>query len=101
MKNHIEENYLKAIYKLTERNKDGAYTNDIAYELNLKPATVTEALKKLWEGGLINYEKYKPVTLTKAGKLVAVKTIRKHRLWEVFLVEKLGFKWDEIHPMAE
>src|SRR6478735_8066661 len=101
MKAHAEENYLKAIYKLTERNKDGAYTNDIAYELNVKPGTVTEAIKKLSELGLINYEKYKAVTLTKTGRQVAVKTIRKHRLWEVFLVEKLGFKWDEIHPMAE
>ncbi|MDB5255924.1 MAG: metal-dependent transcriptional regulator [Chitinophagaceae bacterium] len=101
MSSYVEENYLKAIYKLTERNKDGAYTNDIAYELNVKPGTVTEAIKKLGEKGLINYEKYKAVTLTKAGKMIAVKTIRKHRLWEVFLVEKLGFKWDEIHPMAE
>lgn len=101
MNTQIEENYLKAIYKLTERNKDGAYTNDIAYALEIKPATVTEALKKLFENGLINYEKYKPVTLTKNGTQIAIKTIRKHRLWEVFLVEKLGFKWDEIHPMAE
>lgn len=101
MSSYVEENYLKAIYKLTERNKDGAYTNDIAYELNVKPATVTESIKKLGEKGVINYEKYKAVTLTEAGKLIAIKTIRKHRLWEVFLVEKLGFKWDEIHPMAE
>ena len=101
MSSHIEENYLKAIYKQTERNKDGAYTNDIANELNVKAATVTEAFKKLGDKGLIYYEKYKAVTLTEDGRAVAVKTIRKHRLWEVFLVEKLGFKWDEIHPMAE
>jgi DtxR family transcriptional regulator, Mn-dependent transcriptional regulator len=101
MTSHIEENYLKAIYKLTERNKDGAYTNDIANELHVKAATVTEAFKKLSDTGLIHYEKYKAVTLTDEGRAVAVKTIRKHRLWEVFLVEKLGFKWDEIHPMAE
>ncbi|MCU0337434.1 MAG: metal-dependent transcriptional regulator, partial [Sediminibacterium sp.] len=101
MSSYVEENYLKAIYKLTERNKDGAYTNDIAYELKLKPATVTEAIRKLGEKGFINYEKYKAVTLTEQGKHIAIKTIRKHRLWEVFLVEKLGFKWDEIHPMAE
>ncbi|HSY62839.1 MAG TPA: metal-dependent transcriptional regulator [Cytophaga sp.] len=101
MSSHIEENYLKAIYKQTERNKDGAYTNDIANELNVKAATVTEAFKKLGDKGLIFYEKYKAVTLTEEGRAVAVKTIRKHRLWEVFLVEKLGFKWDEIHPMAE
>lgn len=101
MNNQLEENYLKAIYKLVERNKDGAYTNDIAYALDVKPATVTEALKKLSENELIHYEKYKAVTLTQKGKQIAIKTIRKHRLWEVFLVEKLGFKWDEIHPMAE
>lgn len=101
MSSHIEENYLKAIYKQTERNKDGAYTNDIANELNVKAATVTEAFKKLGDKGLIFYEKYKAVTLTEDGRAVAIKTIRKHRLWEVFLVEKLGFKWDEIHPMAE
>lgn len=101
MSSYIEENYLKAIYKQTERNKDGAYTNDIANELNVKAATVTEAFKKLGDKGLIFYEKYKAVTLTDEGRAVAVKTIRKHRLWEVFLVEKLGFKWDEIHPMAE
>ncbi|MGN6646571.1 MAG: metal-dependent transcriptional regulator [Cytophaga sp.] len=101
MSTYIEENYLKAIYKQTERNKDGAYTNDIANELNVKAATVTEAFKKLGDKGLIYYEKYKAVTLTEEGKAIAVKTIRKHRLWEVFLVEKLGFKWDEIHPMAE
>ena len=101
MSSHIEENYLKAIYKQTERNKDGAYTNDIANELNVKAATVTEAFKKLGDKGFIYYEKYKAVTLTEDVRAVAVKTIRKHRLWEVFLVEKLGFKWDEIHPMAE
>lgn len=101
MSNQIEENYLKAIYKLVERNKDGAYTNDIAYALDVKPATVTEAIKKLADKELIYYEKYKAVTLTQKGKEIAIKTIRKHRLWEVFLVEKLGFKWDEIHPMAE
>ncbi len=101
MASYIEENYLKAIYKLTERNKDGAYTNDIAHELNVKAGTVTEAIKKLGEKGFIHYEKYKAVTLNLQGRELAVKTIRKHRLWEVFLVEKLGFKWDEIHPMAE
>jgi DtxR family Mn-dependent transcriptional regulator len=97
----IEENYLKAIYKFSEKNKVGAYTNDIAYELNIKPASVSEALKKLSENRLIHYKKYQAITLTETGRLRAVKTIRKHRLWEVFLVNKLGYRWDEIHPMAE
>jgi DtxR family Mn-dependent transcriptional regulator len=101
MTNSIWENYLKAIYKLTSKNPDGGFTNDIAFELNVKPSSVSEVLKKLSENLYINYTKYKAVTLTDTGKQIALKTIRKHRLWEVFLVEKLGYKWDEIHPMAE
>jgi DtxR family Mn-dependent transcriptional regulator len=101
MERNVQENYLKAIYKLSEKNKEGAYTNDIAAELNIKPSSVSESLKKLSEAALINYEKYKAAKLTEKGKLIALMTIRKHRLWEVFLVEKLGFRWDEIHPMAE
>lgn len=101
MTNSIWENYLKAIYKLTQKNPDGGYTNDIAFEMNVKPSSVSEVLKKLSENLFINYTKYKAVTLTEKGKQIALKTIRKHRLWEVFLVEKLGYKWDEIHPMAE
>ncbi|MBY0424361.1 MAG: metal-dependent transcriptional regulator, partial [Cytophagales bacterium] len=101
MTNSICENYLKAIYKLTSKNPDGGFTNDIAFELNVKPSSVSEGLKKLAEKSFINYTKYKAVTLTESGKQVALKTIRKHRLWEVFLVEKLGYKWDEIHPIAE
>jgi DtxR family Mn-dependent transcriptional regulator len=97
----LEENYLKVIHRLGEKNEAGAYTNDIANELNIKAASVSESLKKLSEKNLINYTKYKAVTLTKEGQQIALKTIRKHRLWEVFLVEKLGFRWDEIHPMAE
>jgi DtxR family Mn-dependent transcriptional regulator len=97
----IRENYVKAIYKLNERNKDGAYTNDIANELNVKAGTVSESLKKLSEDGLVLYSKHKAVKLSPQGQLLALKIIRKHRLWEVFLVEKLGFRWDEIHPMAE
>ncbi len=101
MERNVQENYLKAIYKLSEKNKEGAYTNDIAAELNIKPSSVSESLKKLSEEHLIKYQKYKAATLTEKGKLIALMTIRKHRLWEVFLVEKLGFRWDEIHPMAE
>jgi len=80
----LEENYLKVIHRLGEKNEAGAYTNDIANELNIKAASVSESLKKLSEKNLINYTKYKAVTLTKEGQQIALKTIRKHRLWKFF-----------------
>jgi DtxR family Mn-dependent transcriptional regulator len=76
-------------------------TNQIAAALNTKAASVTDMLKKLADKELINYEKYQGVTLTQAGEKIALNIIRKHRLWEYFLVEKLNFKWDEVHEMAE
>lgn len=97
-----EENYLKAIFKLF--NRDGGTevnTNAIAEELDTKAASVTDMMRKLADKGLINYEKYKGVSLTKQGRDVAVSIIRKHRLWEVFLCSKLKFKWDEVHEVAE
>jgi len=96
-----EENYLKAIYKHTSLNSEGVTTNALAEELNTKAASVTDMLRKLAEKELINYKKYQGVTLTNKGKRVAINIIRKHRLWEVFLVEKLKFKWDEVHEIAE
>jgi DtxR family Mn-dependent transcriptional regulator len=75
-------------------------TNQIAAAINTKAASVTDMLKKLADKKLINYEKYQGVTLTSAKK-IALYIIRKHRLWEYFLVEKLNFKWDEVHEMAE
>ena len=96
-----EENYLKAIYKLTEQEGEAVSTNAIAEKMNTKAASVSEMLKKLSDKKLINYRKYQGVTLTPQGKKVAVTIIRKHRLWEVFLLEKLGFKWDEVHDVAE
>lgn len=95
-----EENYLKAIYKLS-LNGENAATNDIALAVNTKAASVTDMLKKLSDKNLISYEKYKGVFLTDEGDLLAKKLVRKHRLWEVFLVDKLGFKWDEVHEIAE
>lgn len=100
MNSFTEENYLKAIFKLLEKNEI-VTTNAIASKINTKAASVTDMLKKLSDKKLINYEKYQGVTLTKNGKKVALNIIRKHRLWEVFLVEKLNFKWDEVHYMAE
>jgi DtxR family transcriptional regulator, Mn-dependent transcriptional regulator len=96
-----EENYLKAIYKLTQHGGNTVNTNAIAAKIKTKAASVTDMLKKLSDKKLINYQKYQGVSLSPTGKKVAVKVIRKHRLWEVFLVEKLAFKWDEVHDMAE
>src|ERR1700761_4827397 len=95
-----EENYLKAIYHLS-LNDVNVSTNQIAAALNTKAASVTDMLKKLADKELINYEKYQGVTLTGAGEKIALHIIRKHRLWEYFLVEKLNFKWDQVHDMAE
>lgn len=96
-----EENYLKAIYSVGSKNKGEATTNAIADQLQTKASSVTDMVKKLADKGLVNYKKYKGVSLTPAGKEVALKTIRKHRLWEVFLVEKLQFGWEEVHEVAE
>ena len=101
MHSFTEENYLKAIYHLSTGNNSVVSTNQIAEITNTKAASVTDMLKKLAEKKLINYIKYQGVTLTEAGKNAAVNIVRKHRLWEVFLVEKLGFKWDEVHDIAE
>src|SRR6201991_1205996 len=95
-----EENYLKCIYHLSH-NSINVGTNQIAESLKTKPASVTDMLKKLADKKLINYAKYQGVTLTSSGENIAVHIIRKHRLWEYFLVEKLDFKWDEVHEMAE
>lgn len=102
MKNSFtEENYLKAIYKLEERLESEVSTNDIAKEMQTKAASVTDMLKRLAEKKLLNYQKYQGVNLTNKGKSIAIGIIRKHRLWETFLVNKLNFKWDEIHDIAE
>ena len=95
-----EENYLKCIYHLSH-NDINVSTSQIAAALKTKAASVTDMLKKLAEKKLINYERYQGVTLTPSGENVAVHIIRRHRLWEYFLVEKLHFKWDEVHDMAE
>lgn len=101
MHSFTEENYLKAIYHLSDQNSTEVSTNAIAEVTNTKAASVTDMLKKLADKKLINYIKYQGVTLTEIGAKAAVNIIRKHRLWEVFLVEKLGFKWDEVHDIAE
>lgn len=95
-----EENYLKAIYAETLK-AEYASTNHIAAQMETKASSATDMIKKLAEKQLIEYKKYKGCRLTKAGKTIALKIIRKHRLWETFLVEKLGFTWDKIHDIAE
>lgn len=96
-----EENYLKAIFNICEKEEKSAGTNDISNEMQTSAASVTDMLKRLSEKKLINYAKYKGVTLTKKGSEVATQLIRKHRLWETFLVEKLQFSWDKVHDIAE
>ena len=96
-----EENYLKAIFSIS-LNKDGKVsTNSIANEINTSAASVSDMLKKLQEKELIKHEKYKGVELTVKGAKLATSIIRKHRLWETFLVNKLDFSWGEVHDVAE
>ena len=96
-----EENYLKVIYHLSQVAPKGVNTNAIAGTLETKASSVTDMMKKLSEKELVVYKKYQGVTLTEKGFLSAKMIVRKHRLWEVFLVEKLGFAWDEVHEIAE
>ncbi|GAA3961597.1 metal-dependent transcriptional regulator [Hymenobacter antarcticus] len=103
MPSQTEENYLKAIYKLAEAEPEstGVSTNRIAAALATRAASVTDMLRRLADKQLLNYEKYRGVQLTAEGQRLALLTIRKHRLWEVFLVQQLGFNWDEVHEVAE
>ena len=95
------ENYLKAIFSLSENGNDIVSTNAIAKELNTKASSVTDMIIKLTSKKLVNYERYKGVQLTQKGKKFATNIVRKHRLWETFLVEKLHFNWHEVHDVAE
>jgi DtxR family Mn-dependent transcriptional regulator len=100
MSTFTEENYLKCIWHLS-LNDESVTTNQIAAAIHTRAASVTDMLKKLADKELINYAKYQGVTLTKSGEKIALQIVRKHRLWEYFLVEKLNFKWDEVHEVAE
>jgi len=98
-----EENYLKCILHYAQPQKPVS-TNTIAKELGTSPASVTDMLKKLSERApnpLVNYTPYRGATLTETGRIAALRIVRKHRLWEVFLVEMLGFSWDNVHAVAE
>lgn len=98
---HTEENYLKAIYKLQEANGETVANSMLAKELSVHSASVTDMLKKMAKKKLIVYQKSKGVKLSETGRSIAINIIRKHRLWEVFLVDKLQFGWDEVHEIAE
>jgi DtxR family transcriptional regulator, Mn-dependent transcriptional regulator len=95
-----EENYIKSIYHL-QKHARNVSTNELAERLQTKPASVTDMLKKLKAKNLLDYEKYYGVTLTPEGKKLALEVIRRHRLWENFLVNHLQFGWDEVHEIAE
>lgn len=101
MYSQAEENYLKTIYALEKDKSNEVSTNLIANKINTKASSVTDMLKKLAAKKLVVYKKYQGVYLTELGRLSALKVIRKHRLWECFLVQKLHFKWDEVHDIAE
>lgn len=96
-----EENYLKIIYRLSEGHGDDISTNAVAELTQTKAASVTDMLRKLAEKGWVHYQKYQGVRLSPQGEKIALGIVRKHRLWEVFLVEKMGFNWDEVHEIAE
>ena len=96
-----EENYIKAIYSLQKRTDGPVGTNDLAEQMDMKASSVTDMIKRLSDKSLIQYKKYKGCELTEKGMRTALKLIRKHRLWETFLVEKLSFGWDEVHEIAE
>jgi DtxR family Mn-dependent transcriptional regulator len=96
-----EENYLKTIFKIAEKEKKSVGTNAIAFQMKTSAASVSDMLKKLADKELIHYEKYKGVSLTNAGNKTATHLIRKHRLWKVFLASKLRFGWHQVADIAE
>ena len=96
-----EENYLKTIFHLGGGDSKSITTNAIAEQMETKPSSVTDMAKKLSEKRLVDYVRYQGISLTDTGVKTALSIIRKHRLWEVFLVEKLDFTWDEVHEVAE
>jgi len=101
METRAEEDYLKAIYKIGESNSKPVSTKVLAKKVDSKPSSVTDMIQRLSVKELVDYEKYKGCSLTNKGKQKALKIIRKHRLWELFLVKHLDFSWDEVHAVAE
>ena len=101
MNSLAEENYLKALFHLSDETGGEVSVNHLSKQLGIKMPTVTSMMKKLAEKKLVHYESYKPVKLTEKGKKEARLIIRKHRLTEMFLAEKMGFGWEEVHDIAE
>lgn len=101
MLSFVEENYLKAIYHLSNSGEESVTTNALAEEMQTTPASVSDMVRKLSKKEVVHYKKYQGVNVSEEGKLLALHVIRKHRLWEVFLVEKLDFNWDQVHDVAE
>ena len=101
MQSATEENYLKVIHHFSLGTNNKVLTNQLAEHFNSTPASVTDMLARLSSKKLVNYKKYYGVSLSEKGKKLALEIIRRHRLWEVFLSKKLGFAWDEVHPIAE
>jgi len=101
MFSQAEENYLKAIYSLEVETKEGISTKLIANKIHTNASSVTDMIKKLSDKQLVVYKKYRGVQLSVKGKKAASLIVRKHRLWECFLVDKLNFSWDEVHDIAE
>ncbi|HVZ37904.1 MAG TPA: metal-dependent transcriptional regulator [Candidatus Kapabacteria bacterium] len=98
--NQTIEDYLRSMYRLESR--DGKASNAaLAKELAISSSAVTEMARRLADGGLVSYRKYQGLKLTKTGLGVAVGVTRRHRLWEVFLIQHLGFEWDEVHDLAD
>jgi len=97
-----EEDYIKSIYELTvEKQRELIKVSELSLFLELADQTVNETVKKLESKGLLNFMPYKGVTLTKKGHREAIRLIRTHRIWEVFLTEKLGYNWGDVHEEAE
>lgn len=96
-----EENYIKALLRISVEGDGEAGTNQLAARLEVRPATVTDMVKKLSEKDLVDYKRYGKIKLTEKGRTKATEIVRKHRLWETFLYDKLEFSWDEVHDVAE
>lgn len=101
MRNETIENYLKTIYNLSKDNKAVVGNYQLAKKLNIKPSSVTESLRKLHELKYVVYEKSYGTRLTATGARLALNIVRRHRIWETYLVKELGFGWDEVHEIAE
>lgn len=101
LRNQSTEDYLKGVYQLRHRTGSPVSTSDLAKHLKVGDGSVTDMVKRLSAKKLLHYVPYRGVTLTEDGKKLAMKTIRRHRLWEMFLVHHLGYSWDEVHEEAE